>query len=54
MPGWEGSAHDTRVLQDALGADLKPDKGKYYLVDAVYGMRKGFLALYRGVRYHLK
>jgi hypothetical protein len=54
MPGWEGSAHDTRVLQDALGADLKPDEGKYYLVDAGYGMRKGFLAPYRGVRYHLK
>ena len=54
MPGWEGSAHETGVLQDALGADLRPEEGKYYLVDAGYGMRKGFLAPYRGVRYHLK
>jgi hypothetical protein len=29
-------------------------EGKYYLADAGYGLRKGFLVPYRGVRYHLK
>ncbi|XP_021776338.1 protein ALP1-like [Chenopodium quinoa] len=42
LAGWEGSAHDSRVL------------GKYYLADAGYGDRKGFMSLFRRVRYHLK
>ena len=53
-PGWEGSAHDARVLEAALASDLYTPEGKYYLVDAGYGLRKGFLAPYRGIRYHLK
>lgn len=28
--------------------------GKYYLVDAGYGNRRGFIGPYRGTRYHLK
>ncbi|KAL6571159.1 hypothetical protein OROHE_002802 [Orobanche hederae] len=32
---------------------ILPD-GKYYLVDGGYGIRKGFISPYRGVRYHLK
>ena len=28
--------------------------GKYYLSDASYGVRKGIISPYRGVRYHLK
>ncbi|KAL5705140.1 hypothetical protein ACHQM5_023482 [Ranunculus cassubicifolius] len=31
-----------------------PPEGKYYVVDAGYANTKGFLAPYRGVRYHLK
>jgi len=55
LPGWEGASHDTRVLQAALAADLRtPPPGCYYLVDAGYGIRAGFLPPYRGVRYHLK
>ena len=53
-PGWEGSAHDARVLEAALASDLCIPDGKYYLVDAGYGLRKGFLTPYRGIRYHLK
>ena len=53
-PGWEGSAHDARVLEAALGGDLKVLDGKYYLVDAGYALRKGFLTPYQGVRCHLK
>ncbi|CAN1837837.1 Putative nuclease HARBI1 [Linum perenne] len=40
--GWEGSAHESKVL-----------RGKYYLCDAGYTNAKGFLAPYRGHRYHL-
>ena len=54
LPGWEGSAHDSRVLQAALGDDLIPLPGSYYLVGATYGLRSSFLPAYRGVRYHLK
>lgn len=55
LPGWEGSAHDMRVLRDALTRrnGLKVPEGYYYLVDAVYTNGMGFLSLYRGERYHL-
>ncbi|XXG68293.1 hypothetical protein AAC387_Pa06g1412 [Persea americana] len=55
LPGWEGSATDARVLQNAfLGEDpLIVPQGKYYLVDAGYANAPGFLAPYRAVRYHL-
>jgi hypothetical protein len=51
---WEGFAHDARVLQHALENDFMVPENKYYLADAGYGLRKGFLTLYRGVRYHLR
>ncbi|XP_031126993.1 protein ALP1-like [Ipomoea triloba] len=53
---WEGSAHDSRVLNDALTRPnrFKIPEGKYYLGDAGYGIRNGILTPYRGVRYHLK
>jgi DDE superfamily endonuclease len=53
--GWEGSAHDTRVLQDALDKNafsLPP--GKFYLADAGYTCRWPFLVPYSGIRYHLR
>ncbi|XP_024022557.1 uncharacterized protein LOC112091954 [Morus notabilis] len=55
--GWEGSAHDARVLADAV-AEPKfkfphPPPGKYYLVDAAYANNSCFLAPYRGGTYHL-
>ena len=28
--------------------------GKYYIIDAGYGNRRGFIGPYRGTRYHLK
>ena len=54
VPGWEGSAHDGRVLQWALRNGLEVAEGKYFLVDAGYALRKGFLVPYRGIRYHLR
>ena len=52
--GWEGSAHDGRVLGDAVNKGLHILPGKYYLGDAGYGLNSFVLTPYRGVRYHLK
>jgi hypothetical protein len=54
LAGYEGSAHDSRVLAHALELPIEsrliiPD-GKYYLADAGYGLRTGILTTYRGVR----
>ncbi|KAI9169272.1 hypothetical protein LWI28_009860 [Acer negundo] len=56
LPGWEGTASDSRIIKNALvRADkLIIPKGKFYLVDAGYMLRSGLLTPYRGVRYHLK
>ncbi|KAH6776950.1 hypothetical protein C2S52_007623 [Perilla frutescens var. hirtella] len=56
LPGWEGSAHDSHVLRDAISRPngFKVPKGCYYLVDAGYTNCEGFLAPYRGHNYHLK
>jgi hypothetical protein len=55
LAGWEGSAHDSRVLADAQASHgfITP-KGKYWLGDAGYGNSEFVMAPYRGVRYHLK
>lgn len=52
LVGWEGIAHDAVVLRDALEREngLIP-QGKFYLVDAGYGAKPGFLPPF--VRYHL-
>ncbi|XP_020271667.1 uncharacterized protein LOC109846838 [Asparagus officinalis] len=58
LAGWEGSANDYRILQDALSRPqphgLRVYDGKYYLCDAGYPTMPGFISPYRGVRYHLK
>ncbi|KAG6504737.1 hypothetical protein ZIOFF_037084 [Zingiber officinale] len=43
---WEGSASDSRILDNALS--------KFYLADAGYMLRSTFLTPYRSTRYHLK
>ncbi|XP_072148458.1 uncharacterized protein [Setaria viridis] len=57
VTGWPGSVHDTRVLLDTLltyrDQFPHPPDGKYYLVDSGYPNRKGFLAPYKGQRYHV-
>ncbi|WVZ50978.1 hypothetical protein U9M48_002174 [Paspalum notatum var. saurae] len=52
---WEGTAHDALILRDALEREngLRVPQGKFYLVDAGYGAKPGFLPPFRGVRYHL-
>ncbi|KAH6816017.1 nuclease HARBI1-like protein [Perilla frutescens var. frutescens] len=53
---WEGSAHDSKLLNDALSRrnGLHMPQGKYFLVDCGFANRRQFLAPLRGVRYHLK
>ncbi|XP_028762826.1 protein ALP1-like [Neltuma alba] len=54
--GWEGSAHDAKVLLDAITnpeANFPwPPRGSFYLVDSGYSCTGGFLPPYRGERYH--
>jgi hypothetical protein len=55
--GQPGSMHDTNVLFHALRLDHDkfphPPQGKYYLADAGYPNRPGYLAPYKGHRYHV-
>ncbi|KAL6842579.1 hypothetical protein ACP4OV_027423 [Aristida adscensionis] len=55
LAGWEGIAHDALVLRDALEREngLRVPEGKFFLVDAGYGAKPGFLPPFRAVRYHL-
>ncbi|KAL0006928.1 hypothetical protein SO802_008430 [Lithocarpus litseifolius] len=54
--GWEGSANDSRVMQDALGhAEYEfpwPPRGSYYLVDSGYVIGSAFLPPHKSARYH--
>ncbi|KAL0401586.1 UNVERIFIED_CONTAM: hypothetical protein Slati_4188500 [Sesamum latifolium] len=56
LSGWEGSAADSRVLRDAIHREggLRVPAGNYYLYNSGYLNAEGFLAPYRGVRYHLR
>lgn len=54
LAGWEGSAHDSRVIRDAYEKGFVIPDGKFYLADAGYPLTKELLVPYRGVRYHLR
>ncbi|GMP58834.1 hypothetical protein CsSME_00022357 [Camellia sinensis var. sinensis] len=56
LAGWDGSMHDSRVLHYVT---IEPKHrfphlapGKYYLVDSGYSSKTGYLAPYKGYRYH--
>ncbi|XP_022015116.1 uncharacterized protein LOC110914640 [Helianthus annuus] len=54
VAGWEGVAHDARILSEALSDPDAPfpfpPQDKYYLCDAAYAHIRGFMAPYRNVR----
>ncbi|KAF7151776.1 hypothetical protein RHSIM_Rhsim02G0038000 [Rhododendron simsii] len=54
--GWEGTYHDYSIFKQCVLNPRyrfpKPETGKYYLVDAGYPNRPGFLAPYKSYRYH--
>ncbi|KNE95129.1 hypothetical protein PSTG_11606 [Puccinia striiformis f. sp. tritici PST-78] len=54
LAGWEGSAHNTQVFNDAKSKRLKIPQNKYFLADAGFGLRQGLMTPFRGIRYHLK
>jgi hypothetical protein len=51
--GWEGSAADSTMYNDARLTDLMIPAGQYYLADAGFPSCASLLVPYRGVRYHL-
>jgi hypothetical protein len=53
LTGWEGSATDARVWEDARLKDLVIPDDRYYLADAGFPSCKEVLLPYRGIRYHL-
>ncbi|KAL6880595.1 hypothetical protein ACP4OV_012160 [Aristida adscensionis] len=54
LAGWPGSVHDMRVFNDAMHKyGHKFPHQKYYLVDSGYANRQGYLAPYKGTKYHL-
>lgn len=54
MSGWEGSAHDARIYDDALSKGFIVPQGRFYLGDAGFPLSSQCLVPYRGVRYHLR
>ena len=54
LTGWEGSATDARVFQDACALSLVIPQGKYLLGDAGFpALSPHLLVPYRSTRYHL-
>jgi hypothetical protein len=54
LAGWEGSAHDGKVFNDALIHDFPIFENHFWLADCGYPLRNYCLTPYRGTRYHLK
>ena len=54
LSGWEGSASDSQIFDDARRTDFGIRPGKFYLADAGFPGCDNLLVPYRGVRYHLK
>ncbi|PKI35895.1 protein ALP1-like [Punica granatum] len=54
VTGWEGSAHDLRLLSDAatLQSFPAPYGEQYYVVDAGFPNIPGYMAPYKGQMYH--
>ena len=53
LTGWEGSATDAHLWDDATRNDFVVPEGKYYLADAGFGACDQLLLPYCGVHYHL-
>ena len=53
LTGWEGSATDTQIFQDACTSSLEIPAGKYFLTDAGFPSMPGALVPYCSTHYHL-
>lgn len=54
LAGWEGSASNSRIFDDARRHGFAIPPGKTYLADAGFPLCDVLLVPYRGVRYHLQ
>ena len=54
LSGWEGSATDVTVWNNARLVDFRVPEGKYYLADAGFASCPQLLVPYRNERYHLQ
>ena len=54
LSGWEGSALDGHIFENARQTNLAIPAGKYFLADAGFAGCDALLVPYRGERYHLK
>jgi hypothetical protein len=53
LSGWDGSAADAAVYNDARFHNFRIPPGKFYLADAGFALTDELLVPYRGERYHL-
>jgi hypothetical protein len=53
LTGWEGSATDAHVYEDACSFNFYTPAGKYFLGDTGYPLHPGLLVPYQSVHYHL-
>lgn len=54
LSGWPGSAHDSRVIDNAFNRNFVIPEGYFFLGDAGYELKSNLLTPYRRTRYHLK
>jgi hypothetical protein len=54
MPGWEGSAHDGKLWDEAPATSLRIPEDKWLLGDAGFPLSDSCLVPYRATKYHLK
>ena len=54
LSGWEGSAADGRIFEDAHRLDFAVPPGSYYLADLGFAVCNALMVPFRSVRYHLR
>ena len=54
LSGWDGSATDAAVYNDAHQSDLMIPENEFYLADASFGACDGLLVPFQGAQYHLE
>jgi len=54
LASWEGSAHNSRVINSAKAKGFKASPGRYYVADTRYSNTPMTLTPYRGIQYHLR
>ena len=54
LSGWEGSAADSQIFEDARRRGFHVPDGKFYLADAGFPICDALMVPYRNTRYHLR